>query len=137
MPQVSRLEVIATGARRRWTLAEKRRIVAESYAVARGASATARRHGLTTSQLFAWRKLAREGRLGSVEATGFAAALVVPETCGGATTTSTAVGNGLGAGRMEISVGVARVVVDAGVDAAALARVLEVVWRRSSGATRG
>ena len=29
--KVSRLEVISTGARRRWTLPEKRRIVAESY----------------------------------------------------------------------------------------------------------
>jgi transposase len=128
MPQVSRLEVIATGARRRWTLAEKRRIVAESYAVPRGASATARRHGLTTSQLFAWRKLAREGRLESVEAPGFAAALVVS---GAETTTSPAVASGLGAGRMEISVGGARIAVDGGVDAAALARVLEALWRSS------
>jgi transposase len=30
MPKVSRIEVVSTGARRRWTLAEKRRIVAES-----------------------------------------------------------------------------------------------------------
>jgi hypothetical protein len=39
--QVSRLEVISTGARRRWTLAEKQRIVAESYSAPRvGASLT-------------------------------------------------------------------------------------------------
>ena len=31
MPKVSRLEVIASGARRRWTEEEKRRIVAESF----------------------------------------------------------------------------------------------------------
>ena len=31
MLKVSRLEVIATGARRRWTEEEKRRIVAESF----------------------------------------------------------------------------------------------------------
>lgn len=31
MPKVSRLEVVSTGARRRWTLEEKQRIVAESY----------------------------------------------------------------------------------------------------------
>ena len=63
MSSVSRLEVIATGSRRRWTLAEKRRIVAESYRAPRIVSATARRHGLTPSQLFTWRRLDSEGRL--------------------------------------------------------------------------
>ena len=32
MSKVSRLDVISSGARRRWTLEEKQRIVAESYA---------------------------------------------------------------------------------------------------------
>src|SRR3954468_5635165 len=63
MSSVSRLGVIATGARRRWTLDEKRRIVAESYGAPRIVSATARRHGLTPSQLFTWRRLDSEGRL--------------------------------------------------------------------------
>src|SRR5215213_6607762 len=45
MSSVSRLEVITTGARRRWTLEEKRRIVAERYRAPRIVSATARRHG--------------------------------------------------------------------------------------------
>jgi transposase-like protein len=63
MSSVSRLEVIATGSRRRWTLAEKCRIVAESYRAPRIVSATARRHGLTPSQLFTWRRLDSEGRL--------------------------------------------------------------------------
>src|SRR6266496_2836539 len=65
--QVSRLEVISTGARRRWTLAEKQRIVAESYSAPRVVSATARRNGLSGSQLFTWRRLARAGRLIEVE----------------------------------------------------------------------
>src|SRR3954463_16737332 len=63
MSSVSRLEVVATGGRRRWTLDEKRRIVAESYGAPRIVSATARRHGLTPSQLFTWRRLDSEGRL--------------------------------------------------------------------------
>ena len=63
MSSVSRLEVITTGARRRWTLEEKRRIVAESYRAPRIVSATARRHGLTPTQLFTWRRLDSEGRL--------------------------------------------------------------------------
>jgi transposase len=43
MPKVSRLEVIATGARRCWTEEEKRRIVAESFDGSRRVSATGRR----------------------------------------------------------------------------------------------
>lgn len=61
-PPVSRLEVISTGPRRRWTLSEKWRIVAQSYSAP--VSAMARRNGLSASQLFNWRRLAREGRLG-------------------------------------------------------------------------
>src|SRR5262249_38019881 len=66
MSKVSRLEVIETGARRRWTLEEKRRIVSESHD-GRQVSATARRNGLSASQLFTWRRLAREGRLVEVD----------------------------------------------------------------------
>lgn len=60
---VSRLEVVEVGRRRRWTDAEKLRIVAESMAGRRQVSATARRHGISRSQLNKWRELARKGRL--------------------------------------------------------------------------
>jgi transposase len=40
MSKVSRLEMISSGARRRWTLEEKQRIVAESCAGSRFVSAT-------------------------------------------------------------------------------------------------
>jgi transposase len=40
MSKVGRLDVISSGARRRWTLEEKQRIVAESYAATRQVSAT-------------------------------------------------------------------------------------------------
>jgi transposase len=58
---VSRLEVVEVGRRRRWSDAEKLRIVAESMAGRRLVSATARRHGISRSQLYTWRRLAREG----------------------------------------------------------------------------
>src|SRR5688572_23674722 len=52
-----RLEVITgVGRRRRWSLEEKARIVAESLDPATTASAVARRYGLHASQLFAWRQ---------------------------------------------------------------------------------
>src|ERR1017187_7406038 len=80
MPKVSRLEVISTGARRRGTLEEKQGIVAESYDGRRQVSATARRNGLSASQLFTWRRLAQEGRLVEAdEATTFAPAIISPE----------------------------------------------------------
>ena len=80
-------------------------------------SATARRHGLSASQLFAWRKAYREGRLGEPEALGFAPALMVTEDRRPATDCRS--------GRMEIVLGSGRrIVAGADVDAAALARVV-------------
>jgi transposase len=53
---VQRLEVVTTGRRRRWSDAEKRRIVAESLERPRAVSETARRHGITPGLLFSWRR---------------------------------------------------------------------------------
>jgi transposase len=129
IPNVTRLDVITTGARRRWAVEEKRRIVAESYSAPRVASATARRYGISTSQLYTWRRLAREGRLGACEeAMSFAPAVIVPENRAAAVPSAAPVA---GAGRMEIVLaGSRRVLVDKGVDAAALARVIEVLEGR-------
>jgi len=63
--RVERLEIVDTGRRRRFSESEKLRIVEESYAAPRMASATARRHQIAVPLLFAWRKAYREGRLGS------------------------------------------------------------------------
>ena len=55
-----RVEVITGVARRRrWPLAEKARIVAESYAPGASATAVALRHGLHRNQIFAWRRQLR------------------------------------------------------------------------------
>ena len=53
---LSRLDVVETGRRRRWSEGEKERIVLESMAGPRQISATARRHGIARSQLLAWRR---------------------------------------------------------------------------------
>jgi transposase len=53
---VQRLEIIETGRRRRWSDDEKRRIVTESLLAPRLGSATARRYGISSSQLFAWKR---------------------------------------------------------------------------------
>jgi transposase len=134
MPKISRLEVIRTGARRRWTPDEKQRIVAESFSVPRNVSATARRYGLSNSQLFSWRRLAREGKLVlDGDDAGFVPAIVAPER------SDREDGNSLAQsgtampteGRMEIVLSHARrVIVGRDVDLVALGRVIDVLERR-------
>lgn len=122
--QVSRLEIVETGRRRRWTDAEKVRIVEESYSAPRHASATARRYGIANKLLFAWRKAWREGRLGGGTETGFVPALLVPDT-------SAAAAAPAGSGRMEVvSANGRRVVVGPDFDTVALSRLLDVVERQ-------
>src|SRR3954463_14798439 len=112
MSKVARLEVISVGARRNWALEEKQRIVAESYAAPRVVSATARRNGLSASQLFTWRRLAREGRLAQADsATAFVQAVIGCEASTGSlaplrepieAAESSAPGPAVAAGRIEI-----------------------------------
>ena len=131
--KVSRLEVVATGARRRWTLEEKQRIVAESYDGPRLVSVTARRNGLSTSQLFTWRRLAREGRL-SGDAVPALVPVEIASTPAPASTSAptppSSPSQRTGAGIIEIELGGCRVRVDRDVDVEALQQVLELLRRR-------
>jgi transposase len=113
--QITRLEIVDTGRRRRWSAEEKRRIVEESYLAPRQASATARRHGISNQLLFAWRKAHREGGLGDGSPCDFVPAMLVPENKG-----PEPVG-----GRMEVvSVNGRRVIVEPTVDVEALLRII-------------
>jgi len=76
---VTRLGVVDTGRRRRWSREAKLRIVEESFSAPRLVSATARRHGISNQLLFFWRKAYREGRLGDGDVCGFVPARVVAE----------------------------------------------------------
>lgn len=139
MSKVTRLEVISTGSRRRWTLEEKQRIVAESFGGPRRVSETARRNGLSASQLFTWRRLARQGRLaGRGEGPGFVAAMIaddgvtctrLPNPSPSEVLPSSPVARSIGTpGRIEIVLVCGRrVFVEADIDAAVLARVLTAV----------
>ena len=51
------------GRRRRWSNADKGRIVAESFTPGAVVSEVARRHEISPQHLFAWRKAARRGQL--------------------------------------------------------------------------
>jgi transposase len=121
--QVSRMSIVDSGRRRRFSDEAKLAIVTESYSAPRLVTATAHRHGITRFQLNSWRKAAREGRLGvgrGIE--GFVRAQLVPEPAlpVAATTPSTAF-----SGVMEVvSANGRRVIVDRNVDVEALLRIL-------------
>ena len=124
--QIERLEVVETGRRRRWSDDEKLRIVLESLETRRAISSTARRHGISRSLLMTWRRAFRAEPMGpDVQQTSFARAMVATaETVAAEPSAPTT-------GRMVIEIGKdRRVIVDAGVDAAALARVLAILERR-------
>lgn len=79
---LSRIEVVETGRRRRWTSVEKLRIVEESFAGPRLVSATARRYGISRQLLLNWRKALSSNRRageGSIGPT-FVPAIVAPST---------------------------------------------------------
>ena len=60
------LQVRVTGARkRRRTIKERREIVEETLVPGASVSRVARRHDVNANQVFYWRKLFREGQLGS------------------------------------------------------------------------
>ena len=126
---VQRLDVVNTGRRRRWSQDEKLRIVSESYQGYRQVSAVARRHDISRSQLYTWRRaLSGEcGRLNDVpgdEVAGFSQAVIVPEAASGALV-------GKGIGRMEVvTAGGDRITVGADVDGDAFARVVAVLEAR-------
>ena len=123
--QVERLGVVETGRRRRWTDDEKLKIVLESMQTPRAISSTARRSGISRSLLLNWRRwfcTELEGAAG--QRSGFVPAMAAADPV--ALTPATPAN-----GRMVIEIGKdCRVIVDAGVDAAALARVLAILERR-------
>ncbi|SRR5579885_1790345 len=107
--------------RRRWSLEEKRRIVAESRAPGASASLVARRHDVNTNMLFTWRRQLAEDEAGARQPVSFVPATITadPPACSG------------GGERIEIVLASgARVIVGTGVDESTLARVIKVLSRQ-------
>lgn len=124
--QVLTLDVVDTGRRRRWSVAEKVRITEESFSGPRMVSATARRHGVSRSLLSAWRRLHRQGLLPGAETAspGFAAVRLASEPSAERSVTDQ------DDGRVEIVLrNSRRLVIGAGMDASALAQLIAVVER--------
>ena len=124
-----RAEVITVERRRRWSWSDKQQIVEETLMPGASISAVARRYGLHPSQLFAWRKAAREEGLAAATGSGSVDYRFMPVVVPGGSALPQS--GSLACGRMEILlVSGCRIVVDAGVDAAALDRVVNVLERR-------
>jgi len=113
---------------RKWSDADKRRIVAESYAPGATVTAVAKRNDVRANLVFDWRRRFREED-GEAGGGGFVPVIVTPS--GDAPPEDGHFGAAPAAGRIEIALsGGVRVTVDGTVDAPALARVLAVVERR-------
>ena len=67
-PEVEVFSPARPGRRRRYTAEEKRRIVEETKAPGQSVSAVSRRYGVSTSQVFKWRRLVEEGTMSSLGA---------------------------------------------------------------------
>ena len=114
---------MSAGPRRRWSEADKRRIVAESYRPGASVALVARRNAVNANLVFNWRRQYRE-RGGLVPVVVEPDRLLPPPKDGDA-------GSEPALGRIEIALADgSRVIVDREVDGTALARVLSVLARR-------
>jgi len=128
---VQRFEVFTgTGRRREWDADEKRQIIEESYSSELSVCAVARRHGLSSSQLFAWRRAAREhqqGRAGLLPM--FVPAIVTSPDAPSKTKArrQRSVKSSSRAAAIEMEIGDIKVKVSAGADCQTIAAVLSAL----------
>jgi transposase len=120
--------------RRRWTPAEKQRIVEESLTADTTVAEVARRHDIHPNLLHLWRRQARQGCLGG-EAVPALVPVEITSTSAPAYGSQLPVSSPLPAQRarggiIEIELSGCRVRVDRDVEAEALQRVLDLLRRR-------
>ena len=118
---LQRVEIITgTGRRRRWSADAKAAIVAESFAPGASVSAVARRHDISPSLLFLWRRQATRAQVAERGDRGMRPGFVpvAISGCGGPGEEQAAI---------EIEVGAVRIRVRGTVDRRALCEVLAAV----------
>ena len=126
-----RLEIISTVERRRqWPPEEKARIMEEALAPGTTVASVAGRHGIGRSQVYAWLRKARTGRLSGISVSPAACASFIPvkveepPVSASLLPAHTAPAARWRAGIVEIALGNGRSLkVDAGIDPAVLARL--------------
>jgi transposase len=122
------VKVLGAERRRRWSYDEKVRLVEETLQDGETVCGVARRHGITPSLLFTWRRQARAGHLDG----GTAALVPVEITASPAPTCAPVLppAQHASVGIIEIELLGCRIRVGREVDADMLQRVLEVLRRR-------
>ena len=110
--------------RRRWSLEEKARIVAESLAPGAVAGLVARRYNIHPNQLYGWRRELRLAGMATVAAATVQNPGFVPVMVAAGPSVA---GDGAPGGQIEIVLGVATVRVPPSADATTLRRVLDVI----------
>ena len=115
-----------SGRRRRWSAAEKVRIVEESLSRPRVAAVTARRYDISRTLLTRWRKEYREGLLGR-EASAFSPVMIAAEPVKAGTPRLSAPETACADTLAITLVNGRRVVVPVTIDPALLARLLPVL----------
>ena len=126
---IRRLELFTgAGRRRTWSDEEKAAIVAESDGPGTSISAVARRHGLSASQLFTWRRLARQAERHDDRTVRFVPAVL---SVGRQEPASAKTGSGLreqrGCHGIEVEIAGATVRIAQGASAAQIAAVIRAL----------
>jgi transposase len=112
-------------ARRRYrSKQERRRIVEETLRPGASVAVIARQHGVNANQVFHWRKLYREGRLGEEPAAGQLVPVRISEVLSGEPAPTKFCG-----GVIVVEFGRARIRVEGAVDADSLRLILERAGR--------
>ena len=113
---------VAGAKKRRRSVEERRKIVEATLQPGASVSRVARRHDVNANQVFHWRKLYREGRLGDSTSTKLLPVRVAEERSG-----REAEGDGIawGSGTMEIQLAKGTVRVAGAVDVSALRAAME------------
>jgi transposase len=126
----SRVEVI-TGVerRRRWSVAEKLRLLEEASRPGTSVSAVARRHGVCRSLLFTWRRQHREGTLVRADGDPCFVPLALAADPDGLPSANDPAERPIGLIEVELPNG-CRLRVDRGVDTRALRRVVVALTGR-------
>lgn len=117
--------------RRRWPLAEKRRIVEETLERGASVAVVARRHAVNANQLFKWRGEYARGALGAAKVPALAAVKVVETSAAASPRRRALAGAQVASGAIEIEIGIdVRLRVLGTPDAATLATCLRALRSR-------
>ena len=120
-------EPTAQPKRRRYSVAEKRRMVEESFEPGASVARVARAHGVNANQLFSWRRLYQRGRLGGTAQGAELLAVTISDSPGPSSPVAapSPIPRSLPAGTIQLQATRGRLRIEGAVDAEALRVVLE------------